>query len=55
MTFWKARIYDRQSSVIEGMKAAYGWSSFSEENINVDDIVVIHDASRPGITEEMII
>lgn len=52
--FWKARIYDRQSSVIEGIKAAYGWSSFSEKNINVDDIVVIHDASRPGITEEMI-
>lgn len=51
--FWKARIYNRQSSVIEGIKASYDWRSFDESNIS-EDVVIIHDASRPGITEEMI-
>lgn len=52
--FWKARIYNRQSSVIEGIKASYDWRNFSENNISEEDVVIIHDASRPGITEEMI-
>lgn len=52
--FWKARIYNRQSSVIEGIKASYDWRNFSENSISDEDVVIIHDASRPGITEEMI-
>lgn len=53
-SFWKARIYNRQSSVIEGIKASYDWRSFSENDISDEDVVIIHDASRPGITAEMI-
>lgn len=52
--FWKARIYNRQSSVIEGIKASYDWRSFSENDISDEDVVIIHDASRPGIAAEMI-
>lgn len=52
--FWKARIYNRQSSVIEGIKASYDWRSFSENDISDEDVVIIHDASRPGIIAEMI-
>jgi 2-C-methyl-D-erythritol 4-phosphate cytidylyltransferase len=46
--FWKARIYDRQHSVLEGIRAAYG------DDMTASDIVVIHDASRPVVSEEMI-
>lgn len=52
--FWKARIYNRQSSVVEGIKASYDWRSFREDDISDEDIVIVHDASRPGITAEMI-
>lgn len=52
--FWKAGIYDRQSSVMEGIKDSYAWRSFDENDISEEDVVIIHDASRPGITEEMI-
>lgn len=52
--FWKARIYNRQSSVMEGIKASYDWRSFDESNISEEDVVIIHGASRPGITEAMI-
>jgi 2-C-methyl-D-erythritol 4-phosphate cytidylyltransferase len=53
--FWKARIYDRQHSVLEGIRAAYDWKTFKGENdIDASDIVVIHDASRPIVSEEMI-
>lgn len=50
--FWKARIYNRQSTVIEGIKASYDWRSFDESNISEEDVLIIHDASRPGITEQ---
>lgn len=53
--FWKARIYNRQSAVVEGIKAAYGWRTFKEEDISEEDILIIHDASRPYITEKMIL
>ena len=52
--FWKAIIYNRLSSVIEGIKASYDWRSFNENDISDEDIVIIHDAFRPGITYEMI-
>lgn len=32
--FWKARIYNRQNSVMEGIKASYDWRSFDESNIS---------------------
>lgn len=52
--FWKARIYNRQSSVLEGIKASYDWRSFDESDISEEDVVIVHDASRSGITEAMI-
>jgi len=52
--FWKARIYTRQSSVIEGIKASYDWRNFNEDDISDEDLLFIHDASRPEITNEMI-
>lgn len=39
---------------MEGIKDSYAWRSFDENDISEEDVVIIHDASRPGITEEMI-
>lgn len=39
---------------MERIKASYDWGSFDESNISEEDVVIIHDASRSGITEEMI-
>lgn len=40
--------------MIEGIKASYDWRRFSENDISDEDVVIIHDASRPGITVAMI-
>ncbi len=56
IVFWKARIYDRQHSIREGIEAAYDWRTFKDENdIGEDDLLIIHDASKPMITDEDIV
>ena len=51
--FWKARIYDRQHAVMEGIRATYEWRKFrDEDDIPEEDVLIVHDASTPTVREE---